>query len=359
MDLQSALEGSTADGVVVRALPEHDAWIFIVLDDLRCEAAVGGTRLQTYSSPADGLQDAGRLAQGMTFKWAALGEPVGGAKGVIALARPVEGAERITVLQRYGELVEGLGGRFGTGPDLGITTDDLRVIASRTGHVHGVRSDGTVVEAAPFTAHGVLTSIEVALEFLGRGGLRGRSIWVEGVGSVGEILARRLAEAGARVFISDLDEERAAAIAEEIGGEWIRGADGVELPLDVYAPCAVGGTIDRSSAARLAARIVAGAANNVLADPESGHRLAERGVLYCPDFVVNGGGAVGVRRLTLGETDPEAIFEAVSQIGPRLQDLLERGARESRPPFEVAIQDVEDRLQARVRGPRGEEPLAR
>ena len=353
-DLETILAATDADAVVVRALPEFSAWLFIALDDLGPGIAVGGTRLRSYDSAAEGLRDALRLAAGMTRKWAALGADKGGGKGVIALGRPLDGDERREVLGRYGTLVESLRGTFGTGPDLGITADDLRHLAAHTSMVHGLHPDGTIEDAGPYTAHGVRVAIEVALTEVGHAGLASAAVWIDGVGSVGGNLARMLRAAGARVTVSDIDGAKAERVAREIGGTVLPFEAALREEWDVFSPCAVGGIVDRAFAERVRTRIIAGAANDTLADESVADILFERGIVEAPDFIVNGGAAIAlgafgeaVRRAAGGAIDRDALFGEVDAIGERVAMLFARAKELGAPPSRVARAWVDERIAAR------------
>src|SRR5262249_18535645 len=257
--------------------------------------ASGGTRMRVYPTPAEGLRDAQRLARGMTSKWAAVGLPIGGGKAVLALSRPLAGPEREGLLRRYGQLVESLHGAFGTGEDRGTPPAGMALIATETRHVHGVEADGAVVDPGPFTARGVLRGIEAAArDALGRNGLVGVRVLVQGVGDVGLPLARELREDGADLLVSDLDAGRVERAASELGATTVAPEEALATECDVFAPCAIGGILDPAAIARLACRVVAGSANNQLAADEDAERLHARGIVYVPDYVINGGGALAL-----------------------------------------------------------------
>lgn len=348
LDLLQAWDGV---GVVVRRDRPTGTWIFVVLDDDTLGPCTGGCRMKVYERPEDGLVDGLRLARGMTYKWAAMDFPFGGGKSVLAVPRTLEGEERRGLLHRFGSLLDSLGGRYGTGADLGTTTDDMRTIAEVTPYVIGVhgRSDGPM-DPSPFTALGVFSGIRAALAHVhGDDALTGRTILVQGVGSVGEPLARRLAEAGAGVVVSDVDEDRAGALAAEIGGRLVAPADVYDTPCDVYAPCAVGATVNRETVRRLACRIVAGAANNQLETPDLSRSLQERDILYAPDFVINGGGAMAFTLIFQGEDRVDLLEERVRSIGTRLETIFLEADERGITPHEAALAYAERILR---RGPK-------
>ncbi len=235
-------------GVVSRYDAPTGSWMFVALHDDTLGTPVGGCRMKVYPRPEDGLKDALRLAEGMTHKWAAIDFPFGGGKAVLAVPRPLEGEERVGLLHRFGALLNGLGGAFGTGEDLGTTPEDMRELATVTEHVVGrPRGPAGPTDPGPFTALGVRAGIEAALRHRASvDGLRGCRILIQGVGDVGEPLARLCAAAGATLLLADLDEARAMALAVELGGKVVS-ADGLyDEPCDVYAPCARGRDLERA-----------------------------------------------------------------------------------------------------------------
>jgi leucine dehydrogenase len=349
--LDATIERWNGEAVVSHYDAEARAWMFIAIHDTTLGNAAGGTRTRAYRDPAEGLEDAMRLAEGMTAKWAILDIPYGGGKCVIAPERPVQGEARERLFQRYGSLLETLNGAFQTGVDLGTTPRDMANVAQMTRHVHGVNfDDGSTRDPGPFTARGVVRAIEAALEVVfSDPDPAGRSILVQGVGDVGAPLARQLAAAGAELLISDVDRERAAAVAAEVGGRLVEPDDAAATPCDVFAPCAVGGILDTVLVERLQCRIVAGSANAQLAAPEIADRLQERGILYAPDFVANGGGAAAFGLIALGEKD-EALVRKVDAIGDTLRGIFREAAAGEESPLAAARRIVEQRMAARRSG---------
>jgi leucine dehydrogenase len=315
-------------GVVVRHDRPTGTWIFVALHDDTLGPATGGCRMKVYDRPEDGLLDALRLAEGMTYKWAAMDFPYGGGKSVLAIPRPLVGEERVGLLHRFGALLNSLGGSYGTGADLGTTTEDMRTIAEVSEHVIGVhgRSEGPM-DPSPFTALGVFEGIRAALRHrVGSDDLTGRSVLIQGVGSVGASLAERVVDAGATLLVSDTDEARAAAVATAVGAEPVEPADVYHTPCDVYAPCAVGATLNPRSIPQLHCLVVAGAANNQLRSPKDAERLFDRGILYAPDYVINGGGAMALTLIYQGEERVEELERRVSSIGESLDSIFTEAA---------------------------------
>lgn len=327
-------------------------WIFIAIHDTTLGPAVGGCRMKVYPDPRAGLRDAMRLAEGMTYKWASIGFALGGGKSVLAIPRQIEGEQRTSLLRRYGRLVASLRGLYACGPDLGTTPEDMAVVQEETEHVHGWnRATGQPLDPGPYTALGVFVGMRSALTHaFGRGEFAYRAVLVQGVGDVGVPLARLLADAGASVVLSDEVKERALELAAELGGRTVPADEVYSTPCDIYAPCAVGATIDATTIPLLRCRIVAGSANNQLECPDDAERLHARGILYAPDYVVNAGGAISLPLLRDGET-VEAVRERVGTIEHTLDEIFEEARAAAESPLHAAGRRVHRILQ-QARSPR-------
>ena len=334
--------------------PPARARIFVALHDTRLGPAVGGTRMKSYPAPGDALRDAMRLAEGMTWKWAGIDFGFGGGKCVIDLEEPLEGERRRSFFRRYGRLLSALEGAFSTGPDLGTDPPDLDEVAAETDHVLGRRPGGEgTVDPGPFTALGVHAGIRAALETrFGDPDPTGRRVLIQGVGDVGAPLARRLAEDGAAVLVSDVDGERARAAAAEVGGEAVPAAEALVTDCDVLAPCAVGGVVDQASIPGLRCRVVAGSANNQLGEPADADALHDRGILYAPDHVINAGGALAFGLMHDGVADGELIRERVRGLGDRLREIFREAEERDESPLHAARRLAERTLR-RAGGGRG------
>ena len=360
-EMTELLRGWDGMGVIVRFDRPTGAWIFIAIHDTTLGPASGGCRIKAYSAPAKGLEDALRLAEGMTYKWASIGFNYGGGKSVLAIPGPIEGEERVGLFRRFGHLLASLRGTYFTGQDMGTTTGDIGVIASMCDYAMGAPTDGSALaDPGPFTALGVFEGIRAALRATGGdGSLTGTSVLIQGGGDVGRPLAGLVAEAGGEVLISDLDGARAATLAADRGGRVIAAEDVYGTACDVYAPCAVGATVNAETIPRLACRIVAGSANNQLAVPEDADRLHARGILYTPDYVINAGGAMAFGLMTQGIRAPDAISERVKVIGRSLDEIFTDAGRDDVSPLEAAASRV-GRVLARARAEQGSGPeLAR
>ena len=322
-ELIRAWDGETA---VIRRIAESRAWIFVCLHSTRLGPAGGGTRMKVYGAPAEALEDAMRLSAAMTRKLAIAGLPFGGGKAVIAVPEIPRGEERRTLLLSYGDLVESLGGTYRTSSDMNTGESDMDVIGERTRYVFGrsVAAGGSGSPAPP-TAVGVYHGIRASLTHVfGSDDLEERTIVIQGAGGVGSELAGHLANAGAAVVVADIDRARAQDVAERVGGAAISADEIFEADCDVYAPCAVGGVLSAETVPRLRCRIVAGSANNQLAEPEAAELLHGRGILYAPDYVINAGGAIAIVGLEqLGWSNSE-LGTALTRIGETLRQIYAR-----------------------------------
>jgi glutamate dehydrogenase/leucine dehydrogenase len=310
--------------------------------------ARGGTRYANYASEEDALEDALRLARGMTYKFAWTDMPRGGAKAVL-MGSP--DADKAVQLRVYGRHVELLAGRFGTGPDYGTGPADIAEIARETRFVWGTGEDlGGTGDSSPFTAEGVMAGILASLDVVfGSPHPRARSVALQGLGAVGGELAERLVAAGATVVGCDVDERRASRFADRLGLTLVAPEAIYEHPCDVFSPNARGGTINQQTIRRLRTRIVAGGANNQLGEPADGHRLHARGILYAPDYVINSAGAYIIAgRGDLGYSDAHVRHAAIA-IGDALRLIYRRAAAEDRPTAEIADVIAEERIAAAAR----------
>ena len=307
----------------------------VAIDDPLRTPAVGGCRMCPYRSQTDAIADAVRLARAMSRKSALAGLPFGGAKSVIVGDPALDkSTER---LRAFGRFVEGLGGRYVAAEDVGISVADIDEIGRETHHVAGrSRAAGSSGDPSPSTARGVLVGIRAGLAALrGDDDLAGVRVAVQGLGSVGYRLAELLARAGARLVVADLDQARVERAHRELGARVLEPDQILSADVDVLAPCALGGVLDLPAISRLRAALVAGAANNVLADERAGDRLAARGILYAPDYVINAGGILQIGAEILGR-DPAWLDERIAAIGPRLAAIFRGADTTGIPPHRIA-----------------------
>lgn len=347
--MEELLREWDGESVLIRYDQPSGTWIFIAIHDRTLGMAMGGCRMKMYPTPTDGLRDALRLGQGMTFKWAAIDFPFGGGKAVLAVPRPIEGAAREALLLRFGTLLESLGGTYGTGVDLGTTSEDMNIVGRRTSRVFGRTPDqGGPGDPGPWTALGVFAGMRAACErVFGSADLSGRSVLVQGTGGVGRPLAKRLAGAGARLLVTDAVPDRARRLAEETGAKLVAPEDAYDTPCDVFAPCAVGAVINSRSIPRLACGLVAGSANNQLEDEEAdAERLHRRRIVYAPDFVINAGGAIAHGGLEVLHWPTERVEPRVLGIAETLGLILDDAARADESPLYGARRRAEQVLAA-------------
>jgi len=345
-ELLKTWDGET---VVIHRDREIGAWIFVCLHSTRLGPSGGGTRMKVYGTPAEALQDAMRLSAAMTRKLAVAGLPFGGGKAVIAVPEIPSGEQRRALFRRYADLVASLGGTYRTSSDMNTGEADMDVIGERTEYVFGrsVQAGGSGSPAPP-TAVGVYHGIRASLSHaFGSDDFEGRIVVVQGAGGVGSPLADHLANAGASVLVADIDPGRAHAVAARVGGAALPADQLFEADCDVYAPCAVGGTLSVETVPRLRCRIVAGSANNQLAEPEAAELLHARGILYAPDYVINAGGAIAIVGLEQLGWSKSELDTALARIGETLRQIYERA--DARGISTAAAADVlaEERLKAR------------
>lgn len=284
--------------------------------------AAGGVRFWAYPDKRDAITDALRLSRGMSYKNAMAGLPMGGGKGVI-LAEPGR-PKTPELLAAFGRAVESLGGRYVTAEDVGVTDADMVAISRETRHVSGlpVATGSAGGDPGPSTALGVYLGVKAAIaRALGKDSAEGVHVAIQGVGSVGGNLARRLAKDGARLTLADVNEARAEALAAELGAETVPSDAIIGVKADIFSPCALGAVLTERSIAALDVRVVAGAANNQLATHADGQRLHDRGILYAPDYVINGGGIINVALEYLGQGDRAEVETRIHQIPVRLEQI--------------------------------------
>jgi leucine dehydrogenase len=291
--------------------------------------ALGGCRMWRYRDSRAAVRDALLLSRAMTYKSAVAGLPLGGGKGVIMLPDgPPSGAARTALLRDFADTVASLSGRYITAEDVGTSARDMTIIAHGTQYVSGLaRARGGSGDPSPYTALGVEAAVLASVErALGTTSLRGRSAAVVGLGHVGLRVARLLAKRGAKLLVSDIDARKRDE-ARRLGARWATPEKALLAPVDVLAPCALGGVFDDESVAALQAPVVAGAANNQLADESVADLLDRRGVLWAPDFVANAGGIINISvELEPGGYDARVARRRVRGIGDTLRSIYDMAA---------------------------------
>ncbi|WP_034261654.1 MULTISPECIES: Glu/Leu/Phe/Val dehydrogenase dimerization domain-containing protein [Altibacter] len=257
--------------------------------------ALGGTRMWNYKSEWDALNDVLRLSRGMTFKSAITGLNLGGGKAVIIGDAKTQKTPELML--RFGEFVHSLNGRYITAEDVGMETSDMDLVRTVTPYVTGIsESKGGAGNPSPITAYGVFMGMKAAAKYtFGSDVLEDRVVFVEGIGNVGEALVEHLSNEGAKVYIADINQDRLEEVRDKYSVEIYGGHNLYAEQMDIYAPCALGATVNDSTIAQLKAKIIAGAANNQLAEEQKhGLLLREKGIVYAPDFLINAGGIINV-----------------------------------------------------------------
>ncbi len=257
--------------------------------------ALGGTRMWNYANEWEALNDVLRLSRGMSFKSSISGLNLGGGKAVIiGDAKTVKTPE---LMRKFGEYVHSLSGKYITAEDVGMETKDMDTVREVTPYVTGISEEkGGSGNPSPITAYGVFMGLKAASKYrFGSDNLEGKKVLVQGIGHVGEVLVQHLTESGALVTISDINEDRLQQVSSKYGAKIFTGADLYSAEVDIYAPCALGATINDATINKIKAKVIAGAANNQLANEViHGAILKEKGILYAPDFLINAGGVINV-----------------------------------------------------------------
>ncbi|MCE9662414.1 amino acid dehydrogenase [Halomonas sp. M5N1S17] len=316
----------------------------IAIHDTHRGPALGGLRIYPYASEDDALTDVLRLSRGMSYKSALADLPLGGGKAVI-IADPRHD-KTPELLRAMGRLVDSLGGRYITAEDSGTSEADMRHIHEATAHVSGLaRRPGESGDPSPFTAHGVFCALQSAIRHgLGRADMDGLRVAIQGVGHVGAHLARQLHAAGARLVLTDIDQEALELLAGEVGATTTAPAAIFDADVDVFAPCAMGAALTADVAKRLRAGVVCGAANNQLATPDVADLLHGRGILYAPDYVANAGGVIEVEYQRHEDYSRKAVMAHVERITATLDEIFERARRRGTSPAAIADELARERL---------------
>ncbi|HKE78612.1 MAG TPA: Glu/Leu/Phe/Val dehydrogenase dimerization domain-containing protein [Solirubrobacteraceae bacterium] len=320
--------------LLVRRGPRSGLYCIVAVHSTVRGPGLGGCRMWSYADSRAAIADALRLSRAMTYKAAVAELPLGGGKGVIMLRNgPPQGRARTAVLLDFADTVDAVSGRYITAEDVGTSARDMTVIARGTSHVSGLaRARGGSGDPSPWTAVGVEAAVLASVERVHGGtSLKGRSAAVVGLGSVGLRLAQLLAKRGAKLIVADIDKRKRAEAAK-LGARWMTPEKALLAPVDILAPCALGGVLDDESVAALQAPVVAGAANNQLADESVAEQLQRRGVLWAPDFVANAGGIINIAvEFQPGGYDPRVARKRVQGVGDTLRAVYDASASGATP----------------------------
>ncbi|MDP1597625.1 Glu/Leu/Phe/Val dehydrogenase dimerization domain-containing protein [Phenylobacterium sp.] len=310
--------------------------------------AAGGCRMWPYASADAALEDALRLSRAMSYKNAMADLELGGGKAVII------GDSRTmktpALFEAFGRAVDKLGGSYWTAEDVGVSPADLMSARKQTRFVAGLEGHAAASgDPSPVTAEGVFRGVRLAVRRALNRDLDGVTVAIQGVGHVGAYLAEKLHAAGAKLIITDVNETALAEIAARTGAQVVAPGAIFDVEADVFAPCAMGGAINAATLPRLKAKVIAGGANNQLADLEIGRQVFERGMLYAPDYVINGGGIINVageiRALEQGGAfDPAWVAAKLDRLTATLEEVLDRAVTEARPTHEVANEMAKARI---------------
>ncbi|SCX89070.1 leucine dehydrogenase [Nonlabens sp. Hel1_33_55] len=309
--------------------------------------ALGGTRMWNYDNEWSALNDALRLSRGMTYKSAITGLNLGGGKAVIIGDSKTQKTPEM--MRKFGEFVHSLSGKYITAEDVGMDTVDMDLVREVTPYVTGISENkGGSGNPSPITAYGVFMGMKAAAQFkYGSDVLEDKVVFVEGVGHVGETLVEYLTQEGAKVTIADINRERLEEVSSKYGATIYQGADLHAEPMDIYAPCALGATINDNSITKLQAKIIAGAANNQLADEaKHGMLLQQRGIVYAPDFLINAGGIINVYAELEGY-DRSEIMRKTENIYTTTLEILKKATANSTTTHTAALQIAQARIDAR------------
>ena len=299
--------------------------------------AAGGTRRWVYNNDADALTDVLRLSRGMTYKNAVAGLKFGGGKAVILANDSVPKTPEL--FRAFGRSVDSLGGRYVTAEDVGCSVDDMRYVREETEFVSGLPQHGVDAggDPSPWTAIGCFQGIQAAVRArLGVDSLQGIKVAVQGVGHVGLHLCRLLHEAGAELFISDVNNDNLKITTDEMPATVVTPTELLFADVDVLAPCALGNILTSTTIPKIRATVIAGAANNQLSTPADGVSLAERDILYAPDYVINAGGIISVAAEYYDNGSEEDVRADVGRIKDRLKSLFDQAKETGRPTHELA-----------------------
>ncbi|AZV63616.1 branched-chain amino acid dehydrogenase [Peribacillus castrilensis] len=324
----------------------------IAIHDTTLGPALGGTRMWTYASEEDAIEDALRLSRGMTYKNAAAGLNLGGGKTVI-IGDPRKDKNE-EMFRAFGRYIQGLNGRYITAEDVGTTVEDMDLIHEETDFVTGISpAFGSSGNPSPVTAYGVYRGMKAAAkEAFGTDSLEGKVVAVQGVGNVSYNLCRHLHEEGAKLIVTDINKESVARAVESFGATAVNPDEIYGVECDIYAPCALGAVINDQTINQIRAKVIAGAANNQLKETVHGDQIHEKGIIYAPDYVINAGGVINVADELLGYNRERAL-KKVETVYDTIERVIEIAKRDQIPTYKAADRMAEERI-ARMRNSRSQ-----
>jgi leucine dehydrogenase len=303
--------------------------------------ALGGTRFWNYASEEEAIVDALRLAKGMTYKAAVAGLNLGGGKSVI-IGDP-RTTRREMIFRAHGRFVDSLKGRYITAEDVGTSVEDMDFVQMETNHVAGIA--GRSGDPSPVTAYGTYRGIKAAARAkFGADSLNGLKVAVQGTGHVGFYLCEYLSEEGAKLVVTDIDAARVQSVVDAFGADAVKPDEIYDVDAEIFAPCALGAIVNDKTLPRFKFQIIAGAANNQLAEPRHGDELEKRGILYAPDYVINAGGLINVYG-ELNDWSNDRSKRKAGEIYETLIDLFELAKNDGLPTYEAADRLAERRIE--------------
>jgi leucine dehydrogenase len=346
MDIFKYMERYSYEQLVMCHDPVSGLKAIIAIHDTTLGPALGGTRMWMYQNDDEAVVDALRLARGMTYKAAAAGLNLGGGKTVIIGDSKKDKSEALW--RAFGRFVQSLNGRYITAEDVGTTVDDMNYVRLETRFVTGVSgTTGSSGDPSPVTAFGVWQGMKAcAKEVYGIDALKDMTIAVQGVGHVGYYLAKHLAEEGANLIVTDINDENVARVVGEFGAVAVKPHEIFRVDCDIFAPCALGAIINDESIGQLKCKIIAGAANNQLKEERHGDILEERGIIYAPDYIINAGGLMNVADELNGGYNRERAFRKVETIYENVEKVIFIAKRDGIPTYKAADLLAEERIAA-------------
>lgn len=319
----------------------------IVIHDTTLGPALGGTRMWTYESEEAAIEDALRLARGMTYKNAAAGLDLGGGKAVI-IGNPRKD-KNPEMFRAFGRFIQGLGGRYITAEDVGTTTEDMDLIHLETEYVTGISptTPGAAGNPSPVTAYGIYKGMKAAAkEAFGTDSLEGKTVAVQGVGNVAYTLCEHLHKEGCELIVTDINKDSVKRAVDAFGAKAVDPDDIYGVDCDIFAPCALGAVINDNTIPQFKAKVIAGSANNQLAEERHGEIIHEMGIVYAPDYVINAGGVINVADELAGY-NKERAMKKVETIYTNLERVFEIAKRDQIPTYVAADRMAEERIEAK------------
>ena len=344
--LFSSLESYGHEEIVICSRPEVGLKAIIAIHDTTLGPSLGGTRMWPYESEEAAMKDVLRLSRGMTYKSAISGLNLGGGKAVIIGDPQTDKSEML--FRAFGRFVDGLGGRYITAEDVGMTELEMEWIYSETKYVTGIpKSLGGSGNPSPVTAYGVYMGMKAsAKKAYGSDSLKGKKVAVQGAGNVASHLARYLSKEGAEIYITDIYKEKAKKVAEEVSGTFVDPDDIYDVDMDIFSPCALGGVINDDAISRISCDIIAGGANNILDDEvKHGEDLIDRGILYASDYVINAGGVINISSELEGYDEGRAM-QKTERIYDTVLDIFNYAEENSVTPVNASNRLAEERIES-------------